>query len=181
MVDVVGGHSPRLLADGGIVVPRRVRRGGRSTARAGFTLLEILVALTVLATFVLLIGRAFLTVFTVTGDAGNVTLAGALAVRRLEQIRGGPESQGTSAGWTAGFDAIADEGPVPFPAPYSRYAYEVLVNQVNLAPASSAPSWLTSGPPHANTIKWVTVRVTHQGRTLAQVSSGIIRDMYRRP
>jgi hypothetical protein len=30
-------------------------------------------------------------------------------------------------------------------------------------------------------MKWVTVRVTHNGQVLAQVSSALIRDMYRRP
>jgi len=161
------------------------RRSGRfapsgSTAR-GFTLLEVLVALTVLAMSILFITRAFLIMLQVTNEGGNRTVASALAVRRLEQIRGGPESQSTSAGWTANFDSIVDEGPASFPAPYSRYSYQVLVNQVNLTPPSAAPSWLTGAPVHSNTIKWVTVRVTFQGQTIAQVSSGIIRDMYRRP
>lgn len=147
----------------------------------GFTLLEILVALTALAAFVLLVGRAFVTMIAVTGDAGKITVAGALAVRRLEEVRGRAEAQATSAQWTAAFDAIADEGPQPFPPPYSAYAFQVLVNRIELMPPSAAPSWLLAAPPHANTIKWVTVRVTYQGRTLAQVSSSLIRDMYHRP
>jgi prepilin-type N-terminal cleavage/methylation domain-containing protein len=159
-------------------VPRRAPRG---PAARGFTLLEILVALTVLAAFILLIGRAFVTMIAVTGNAGEITVAGALAVRRLEEVRGRAEAQVTSAEWTAAFDAIAAEGPLPFPPPYSRYTHQVLVNRVDLSPPSAAPSWLTGAPPHANTIKWVTVRVAYQGRTLAQVSSSLIRDMYHRP
>jgi prepilin-type N-terminal cleavage/methylation domain-containing protein len=160
-------------------VPRSASHRGLSAR--GFTLLEILVALTVLAAFVLLIGRAFVTMIAVTGDAGDITVAGALAVRRLEEVRGRAEGQATSAEWTAAFDAIMEEGPLPFPPPYAQYAYQVLVNRVDLMPPSVAPSWLTGAPPHANTIKWVTVRVTCQGRTLAQVSSSLIRDMYHRP
>lgn len=152
----------------------------RGSSARGFTLLEILVALTVLAAFILLVGRAFVTMIAVTGDAGQITVAGALAVRQLEEVRGRAEAQTTSAEWTAAFDAIAEEGPQPFPPPHTRYAYQVLVNRVDLMPSSAAPSWLT-GTPHANTMKWVTVRVSYQGRTLAQVSSSLIRDMYHRP
>jgi len=63
------------------------RRSGRfvpsgSTAR-GFTLLEVLVALTVLAMSILFITRAFLIMLQVTNEGGNRTVASALAVRRF--------------------------------------------------------------------------------------------------
>ncbi|MBI3998880.1 MAG: prepilin-type N-terminal cleavage/methylation domain-containing protein [Armatimonadetes bacterium] len=155
-------------------------RAARRTDR-GFTLIEVLVALTILAMSILFITRAFLTLLEVTNEGGNVTVASALAVRKLEQVRGSPESQSSSTGWTANFDAIVDEGPTAFPAPYSRYSYQVIVNQVTLTPGSAAPAWLTGAPMHSNTIKWITVRVTFQGQTLAQVTSSVIREMYRRP
>ncbi len=145
----------------------------------GFTLIEVLVALTILAMSILFITRAFLILLQVTNRGGNTTVAAALAVRRLEQVRGSPETQTSTTGWTTNFDAIANEGPTPFAAPYGNYTYQVVINQVTLTPA--APSWLTSPPLHSNTMKWVTVRVTSGGQTLAQVSSGVIRDMYRRP
>jgi prepilin-type N-terminal cleavage/methylation domain-containing protein len=156
-------------------------RGPAARGAFGFTLIEILVALAVLAASVLLITRAFLTILEVTADSGRVAVASALAVRRLEQIRSHAESQPASAGWTANFEAIVDEGPTLFPSPYDRYSYQVQVNGVDLTPSAAAPSWLIGPPVHANTMKWVTVRVAFQGDALAQVSSGIVRDMYHRP
>jgi prepilin-type N-terminal cleavage/methylation domain-containing protein len=159
----------------------------------GFTLIEVLVALTVLALSILLITRAFLTILTVTNQGGNLTVASSLAMRVLEEIRAEVEGQSTSSTWTAEFDSIpASAGPTPFPAPYVRYSYTMAVNQVDLSPTSvgpeSYPCWLTSNPPgctpetdHSNTIKWVTVRVSYDGQLLAEVSSAVIRDMYRRP
>jgi prepilin-type N-terminal cleavage/methylation domain-containing protein len=159
----------------------------------GFTLIEVLVALTVLALAVLLISRAFLTILSVTNKGGNLTVASSLAMRVLEEVRADVEGQSTSATWTAEFDNIpASAGPTAFPAPYGRYSYTMVVNQVDLSPTSAGPEaypcWLTSNPPgctpvsdHSNTIKWITVRVTHDGQQLAEVSSAVIRDMYRRP
>lgn len=143
--------------------------------------MEVIVAMTILAMSILFITRAFLTLLQVTNDGGNVTVASSLAVRTLEQIRSGPESQSSTAGWTAQFDTIANQSPTTFSAPHSRYSYEVRVNEISLNPSSAAPSWLTGSPVHSNTIKWVTVRVTFNGQVLAQVSSAVIRDMYRRP
>ena len=147
----------------------------------GFTLMEVIVALTVLAMSILFITRAFLTLLQVTNQGGNVTVASSLAVKTLEQIRSGPESQSSTAGWTAQFDAITNQGPLTFAAPHTRYSYEVRVDEVGLSPSSASPSWLTGAPLHSNTVKWVTVRVTFNGQVLAQVSSALIRDMYRRP
>lgn len=147
-------------------------------ARA-FSLLEVIVALAILTMSILFITRAFLILLQVTTRGGNVTVASALAVRRLEQIRGGPESQSSATVWVTNFDAIVAEGSTAFPAPYANYTYQVFVNQVTTAPA--APAWLAGLPLHANNIKWITVRVTYQGQTLAQVSSSVIRNMYWRP
>ena len=153
----------------------------RGDQEPGFTLMEVIVALTVLAMSILFITRAFLTLLQVTNEGGNVTVASSLAVKTLEQIRSGPESQSSTAGWTAQFDAVANQGPATFPAPHTRYSYEVRVDEVSLSPSSASPSWLSGSPLHSNTMKWVTVRVTHNGQVLAQVSSALIRDMYRRP
>jgi prepilin-type N-terminal cleavage/methylation domain-containing protein len=147
----------------------------------GFTLMEVIVALTVLAMSILFITRAFLTLLQVTNEGGNITVASSLAVRTLEQVRSGPESQSSTGGWTAQFDAITNQGPIAFPPPHDRYAYEVRVDEIALSPSSAAPAWLTGSPVHSNTLKWITVRVTFNGQVLAQVSSALIRDMYRRP
>jgi prepilin-type N-terminal cleavage/methylation domain-containing protein len=156
----------------------------------GFTLVEIIVALTVLAMSILLISRAFLIILAVTNQGGNQTVASALAVRVLEQVRSGPEAQSNSAAWMSTFDTnVVAQGPTNFAAPYTNYAYQVMVNQVDLSPSTAYPCWLTSAPPspctpipdHSNTIKWVTVRVTFRGQPLAQVGSALIRDMYHRP
>ncbi len=156
----------------------RWREAARASRR-GFSLMEVVVALAILAMSILFITRAFLILLQQTNRGGNITVASALAVRRLEQIRGGPESQSNSTGWVANFDAIVAEAPTAFPAPYANYTYQVFINQVSTTPAS--PGWLTGLPLHPNNIKWITVRVTRQGQTLAQVSSSVIRNMYWRP
>jgi len=163
--------------------------GAMRRSERGFTLVEVIVALTVLAMSVLLITRVFLILIQVTNQGGNTTVASALAVRALEEVRSRPESQSSSAGWTANFDAIASQSLTNFGAPYGNYAFQVLVNQVDLSPSSAYPCWLTESPPgsctpgldHENTMKWVTVKVAFRGQTLVQVSSAVVRDMYRRP
>lgn len=148
----------------------------------GFTLVEIVVSLTILAMSILLVTRAFLIVLQVTNQGGNRTVATSLAVRVLEDYRARVEGQSTSGAWVAEFDAIpASFGPNAFPAPYARYQWTLISNQVDLSPASANPPWLTGGTPHPNTIKWITVRVSFEGQPLAEVSSAVIRDMYRRP
>lgn len=147
----------------------------------GFTLVEIVVSLTILAMSILLVTRAFLIVLQVTNQGGNRTVATSLAVRVLEEVRARVEGQSTSTAWSTAFEAISGSGPTPFPAPYARYAWTLTTDLVDLSPSSANPSWLTSTPHHSNTIKWLTVRVEFEGQPLAEVSSAVIRDMYRRP
>jgi prepilin-type N-terminal cleavage/methylation domain-containing protein len=158
----------------------------------GFTLVEIIVALTVLALALLTVSRAFLVLLKVANQGGNLTVASSLAMRVIEQYRADVEGQTNTVEWVASFDAIpGSAGPHAFPAPYGRYTWSMVANQVDLSPESAYPCWLTSNPPggctpvgdHENTIKWITVRVFFDGGAdpLAAVSSALIRDMYRRP
>jgi prepilin-type N-terminal cleavage/methylation domain-containing protein len=148
----------------------------------GFTLVEIVVSLTILAMSILLVTRAFLIVLQVTNQGGNRTVATSLAVRVLEEYRARVEGQSNSTAWLTAFDAIpTSDGPNAFPAPYGRYSWTLNSNLVDISPPSANPSWLTSAPYHSNTIKWLTVRVSFEGQPLAEVSSALIRDMYRRP
>lgn len=159
----------------------------------GFTLVEIVVALTILALSILLVTRAFLTLIEVTNRGGNLTVATSLAMRVLEQVRGDVEGQSGTASWSAAFAAVGPSSGT-FSFPYGRYGWQLLVNQVDLAPATvgtmeTYPCWLTANPPpsctpevdHANTLKFLTVRVTFDGQPMAEVASAIIADMYRRP
>lgn len=124
----------------------------RRTAE-GFTLIEIVVALTLLAAVVLVISRAFLTVVTVTRRGGNVTVAGTLASRKLEEIRTLVEAQPDRLGWRRAFctqitslPAGPDDPPIALPVPYDAYGYRVLINEraVGAAPGDEEtlfPSW----------------------------------------
>jgi prepilin-type N-terminal cleavage/methylation domain-containing protein len=58
--------------------------------RAAFTLLEVLVALVVLATGILGLSASAALVSRLVGDASRLTLAATVATARLEQLRGLP-------------------------------------------------------------------------------------------
>jgi prepilin-type N-terminal cleavage/methylation domain-containing protein len=155
----------------------------------GFTLIEVIVSLTILAMTILLVSRAFLTLLQVTNQGGNQTVATSLAVRKLEEVRSAVESQNDTSTWTTAFCNLQSTlSPTSFGAPYDNYFFEVVVNQVSLSAWSAEPGAAyaqpgTCGAPepgnHPNNMKWVTVRVTFRGQQLAQVSSAVIRDMYR--
>jgi prepilin-type N-terminal cleavage/methylation domain-containing protein len=156
------------------------RRPARSPA-GGFTLVEVIVALTLLAMSILFVSRAFLILMQVTYQGGNQTVATSLAVRKLEEIRARPEAQARFDAWSTEWDNIANEPPTAFPAPFANYEYQVIVNTVTTSPG--LPTWLTDPPYHENSIKWITVRVTYRGGPdpLAVVSSAVVREMYRVP
>ena len=169
---------------------RRVRKTQR-----GFSLIEIIVALTILAMSILLVTRAFLVLLQGTNSSGNRTVAASLAVRMLEQTRALPESQSSTAAWTVQFDSIVPTtGWVRFSAPNTNYEYQLEINDIDLNPGSAYPCWLSASPMtacgganHENTLKFLTVSVrfnpdpSQSPPPLAEVNSAVIRDMYRRP
>lgn len=179
------------MAAGVFVRAEGMRRDARDRARqmrrGGFTLVEVIVSLAVLAMTVLVISRAFLTLLGVARGSGEHTLAGALAVRVLEETRSLPEAQATAEGWADAVDRLTGHGATAFPSPYSRYDYEITTDRVDLAPLDQHPCWLTTDPPapcapgdvHSNSMKWITVRVSREGRTLARVGSAVVRGMHR--
>ncbi len=120
---------------------RRVRR-----SQAGFTLIEILVALTVVALTILLTTHAFLTILAVTTRGGNLTVASALASQQLELLRSSVEGAPGRAAWRQAWCGIAQVGTRPFNPPYDQYSYRVLVdaNAISAAPGqleTLLPCW----------------------------------------
>lgn len=120
----------------------RVRR-----TPSGFTIIEILVALTLLAAVILLVTRAFLTVLSVTSQGGRVTVATALAAKQLEEIRSLVEAQPDRVRWRNEFCAIAAQATTAFGPPYGAYSYRVLLNDTAISAAPGQenlllPCWL---------------------------------------
>lgn len=172
--------------------PARIpRRGQGRWAERGLTLLEVVVALTLAALALLFAARAAATILVVTNRSGSVTVAANLAARTLEEVRARVEAQPTLAQWTAAWDALTSQGRTPFAPPFGAYAYEILVDQVAMAPAP-VPCRVArdpTGPPcpitgnaatESNLVKWVTVRVYHDGVLRAELSSAILRGMWWR-
>ncbi len=151
----------------------------------GLTLVEVIVSLALLAMTVLVVSQAFLTLLGVARGSGDLTLAGVLAVRAIEETRSLLESRMTAEGWAEAFDRIEGRGPAPFPSPYSRYEYELLTDRVVIIPPGALPCWPVADSPaycalpdhRRNDIKWITVRVSKEGRTLARVGSAVIGGM----
>src|SRR3970040_298725 len=113
---------------------------------AGFTIIEVLVALTLLAAVILLVTRAFLTVLSVTSRGGRGTVATALGAKPLEGGRTRVEAQPDRTNWRNEFCAIAAQPTTAFAAPYGAYSYRVLLNDqaVSAAPGQEdlvVPCW----------------------------------------
>ncbi len=114
-------------------------------AHQGFTVLEVLVALTLLATTVLFATRAFLTVLKVASQSGSVTVATALATQKLEEIRGRVESKTDRTSWRTAFCTIGRDGSATgaFASPWTNYAYQVFINASAVQARSDQVSFLT--------------------------------------
>ena len=178
-------------------------------AQAGFTIIEVLVALTLLAAVILLVTRAFLTVLSVTSQGGRVTVATALAAKQLEAIRTRVEAQPDRAAWRTEFCGIAAQAVTAFPAPYGAYRYRVLLNEQAVTAAGGQedvllPCWSVewargggsgcSGPGYApdcandgtltqdDRLRWVTVEVYFRGGgpPVARMTTALVRGAYHR-
>jgi prepilin-type N-terminal cleavage/methylation domain-containing protein len=108
----------------------------RRRKHAGFTVIEVLVALTLMAMVILLVTRAFLVVLSVTSQGGRVTSATALAAKQLEAIRTTVEAQPSRDAWRTAFCGIAAAGRSAFAAPYGSYEYQVLLNDTAVSARS---------------------------------------------
>jgi type II secretory pathway pseudopilin PulG len=175
--------------------------------KAGFTIVETLVALTLLATVVVLATRAFLTVLTVTGWGSRVTVASALAARHLEAIRSQVEAQPDRVSWREAFCEVSAQTPRALAPSHAAYSYRVLVNEQAVAAASGQedlllPCWSVEWPragcgaqpaytpdcaadaglAQDNRLRWVTVEVFFRdgGRPAARITSALIRGAWHR-
>lgn len=179
----------------------------RRREHAGFTVIEVLVALTLMAMVILLVTRAFLVVLSVTSQGGRVTSATALAARQLETIRTTVEAQPTRDAWRTAFCGIAAAGRSAFAAPYGSYEYQVLLNDTAVSARSGqendllpcwAVEWSRAGcgtqPGYAggcaadsslgqdDRIRWVTVEVFYRSGTqaVARLTTALVRGAYHR-
>lgn len=179
----------------------------RTRAQTGFTIMEILVALTLLAVVMLLGTRAFLTILSVTNRGGNLTVASGLAAKKLEEVRTLVEAQPNRTTWRTGWCAnIVAQPTTAFPAPYAAYSYRVLINDsaISAKPGQEAlllPCWGIdwavaarcpapgysptcagdSGLLHEERMRWVTIEVFRGGaQPIVQLTSAIIRGAYHR-
>lgn len=183
----------------------RVRR-----TPSGFTIIEILVALTLLAVVILLVTRAFLTMLSVTSQGGRVTVATALAAKQLEEIRSLVEAQPDRVNWRNAFcNAIAARPTTAFGPPYGAYSYRVLLNDQAVSAAAGQedlllPCWSVEwaraggagcpGPGYApncagdsnltqdDRLRWVTVEVFFRGgaQPVTRMTTAVIRGAYHR-
>ncbi|MDQ7849227.1 MAG: prepilin-type N-terminal cleavage/methylation domain-containing protein [Armatimonadota bacterium] len=175
--------------------------------RAGFTIVEVLVALTLLATVVLLATRALVTVLTVTGWGGRVTVASALAARQMEAIRSRVEARPDRTSWRKAFCDVATQPPTALAPPHGAYSYRVTLNEQAVAASGGQedlllPCWSVEWPragcgtqpgyapdcatdaavAQDNRVRWVTVEVffRDEDRPAARVTSALIRGAWHR-
>ncbi len=170
----------------------------------GFTIIEVLVALTLLAVVILLVTRAFLVVLSVTSQGGRITTATALAAKQLETVRAGVEAQPDQAAWRTAFCNIASVGRTTFPAPYGAYEYELFIDGTAVSATAGQEDallpcftvgWARAGcsgpgyvpdcagdgsPTQEDRLRWVTVEVFYRGATqpVARMTTAIIRGAY---
>lgn len=174
---------------------------------AGFTIIEVLVALTLLAMVILLVTRAFLVVLSVTSQGGRVTTATALAAKQLETIRTTVEAQPDRDAWRVAFCNIAALGRTTFAAPYGSYQYQVLLNDTAVTARAGQedallPCWAVewartgcSGQPgyvgscaadstlgQDDRMRWVTVEVFFRtgAQPVARLTTAVVRGAYHR-
>lgn len=163
-------------------------------AYSGFSLIEVLVALTLLAVVMLVLTRAFLNIIMVTSRGGNLTVATGLAIKRLDEIRARVEAQPDQLTWRANFCSIAQnppnaaDPPIPFPE-NGAYRFRVRLNQEavraqggqealllpdygiergTIPPWNAAPDYNPDCAGDNNTedrLRWVTVEVFYRGGT----------------
>jgi type II secretory pathway pseudopilin PulG len=174
---------------------------------AGFTVIEVLVALTLMAMVILLVTRAFLVVLSVTSQGGRVTTATALAAKQMEAIRTSVEAQPSRDAWRTAFCGIAAAGRSAFAAPYGSYEYQVLLNDTAVSARSGQESdllpcwaveWSRTGcgtqPAYAggcaadadlgqdDRMRWVTIEVFFRSgaEPVARLTSALMRGAYHR-
>ena len=160
----------------------------------GFSLIEVLVALTLLAVVMLVLTKAFLTIIATTSRGGNQTVATGLAMKKLDEIRARVEAQPDRGTWRGRFCDIAQDPPIATdpPVPFTEngaYRYRVRLNQeaVRAAPLQEAlllpdygiergtiPPW-NAAPDYnpdcaednntEDRLRWVTVEVFYRSGT----------------
>ncbi len=176
------------------------------SARSGFTIIEVLVALTLLAVVILLVTRAFLVVLSVTSQGGRITTATALAAKQLETVRAQVEAQPNRSAWRTAFCSIAAAGRTAFGAPYGAYEFQVLVDggavsatagQEDVLLPCWSVGWDRGGgcpgmPGYApgcagdinnaqdDRLRWITVEVFYRGsiQPVARMTSAVVRGAY---
>lgn len=85
----------------------------------GLTLLEIVLAVLIMSSGIILIMRFAPTILHVRSKMDEYTLSTFLAVQKMERLRGEILND---------FDGEYNEGEAPFSSPYDKYRYSVLVD-----------------------------------------------------
>lgn len=182
----------------------RTKRRHIGGSAAGFTIIEVLVALTLLAVVILLVTRAFLVVLSVTSQGGRITTATALAAKQLETVRAQVEAQPDRTSWRTAFCNIVAAGRSAFAAPYGAYEYEVFVDGTAVSATAGQEDallpcftvgWARAGCPgpgyapdcagdgsttQEDRLRWVTVEVFYRGaaQPVSRMTTAVIRGAY---